>query len=360
MIKSIEKAAKKFILKVYIAAHKASQKNFDFTITPESKILLIRLNKIGDALVTTPFIKLLKQQTGAQLFVLADKKNYFIYDNHEAVSKVYIYNKKPEKARELTRKLQEEKFDAIVDLHDDVSNTASMIIGSLQVPVKAGLEKITSPMFTHTVKKKEARSTHVIERCAALGEIFGITPNPKELRINFSISDKAFRKAESTLSRFINSSKLLVAVNISAGSPARYWGTDRYIKLSRWLNDKGAEVMILCDPKDKKHAEDVAEDISRIILTQSFEEFAALFKYIDLLFSPDTATIHLASMFLKPVFGLYVHYNTSDIIWYPYNCDYDAVITEEPNLDSLKFDDVIKKFNPFLEKYLYAKRSSIL
>lgn len=359
-VKSIEKSAKRFILKVYIGSHKAAERNFPFTAGPESKILMIRLNKIGDALVTTPFIHLLKQRTGARISVVADKKNYFIFKDHPDIANVYIYNKKPEKARELNKALQAAKFDVIVDLHDDVSNTASMLIGSLKIPVKAGLEKITAPLFTHTVRKKDATATHVIERCAALSTIFGFNAEPTELKINFNISDEAFSRAGEKLSRFRQTSRLLTAVNISAGSPARYWGTDRYIKLIRWLKEKGAEVIVLCDPKDKKHADDVAEEKERIISTPSFEEFAALFRYIDLLFSPDTATIHLASMFLKPVFGLYVQYNTTDVIWYPYNCDYEAVITQEPNLDNISFDDVIKKFNPFLEKYLYAKRSTTL
>lgn len=359
-IKNIENTAKRFILKAYIATHKAQRRDFPFTVSAESKILLIRLNKIGDALVTTPFIRLLKQHTGAQLTILADKKNHFVYKNHPDIHQVYIYEKKPEKLRELTRKLEEEKFDAVIDLHDDVSNTVSMLIGSLQISVKAALEKITAPLFTHTVTKKDPSVTHVIERCAALSTLFGFSPEPSELKISLSISDEAFSSAGEKLKEFRKSGRLLTAINISAGSPARYWGTDRYIQLIRWLKEKETEYIVISDPKDKLHAETVTEEKERIITTPSFEEFAALFKYIDLLFSPDTATIHLASMFGKPVFGLYVWYNTTDVVWYPYNSDYEAVITKDPNLDNISFEDVTTKFNPFLEKYIHAKKSTIL
>lgn len=360
LIKGVEKTVKRLILKTYIATHKAPDKGFPFRLTSESKVLLIRLNKIGDALVTTPFIRLLKKYTGAQLTMLADKKNHFVFKNHPDINQVYIYEKKPEKLRELTRKLEEEKFDAVIDLHDDVSNTVSMLIGSLQIPVKAALEKITAPLFTHTVTKKDPSATHVIERCAALSTIFGFSPEPSELKISLSISDEAFCGAAEKLKEFRKPDRLLLAVNISAGSPARYWGTDRYIQLIRWLEKKELEYIVISDPKDRIFAEAVTTEKKRIITTPSFEEFAALFKYIDLLFSPDTATIHLASMFGKPVFGLYVWYNTTDVVWYPYNSDYEAVITKEPNLDNISFEEVITKFNPLLEKYIHAKRSTIL
>ena len=71
-----------------------------------------------------------------------------------------------------------------------------------------------------------------------------------------------------------------------------------------------------------------------------------------MLFSPDTATIHLASIHKKPVFGIYVQYNTDDMVWSPYRSDFDCVITKEPTLENVKFEDVILKFEPFLQKYL--------
>jgi len=75
---------------------------------------------------------------------------------------------------------------------------------------------------------------------------------------------------------------------------------------------------------------------------------------IDMLFSPDTATVHLAAIYKVPVFGIYVKYNTEDMIWYPYGCDFDCVITKEPTVQNLSFNDVIAKFKPFLEKYLVS------
>ncbi len=73
---------------------------------------------------------------------------------------------------------------------------------------------------------------------------------------------------------------------------------------------------------------------------------------LNLLLTPDTMAVHLASAFEIPVFGIYVHYNTDELIWSPYKSDFDCVVTKEPNLKNVTFEEVNKKFNPFLEKQI--------
>ncbi|GMU86328.1 MAG: hypothetical protein AMXMBFR48_15700 [Ignavibacteriales bacterium] len=360
IIKSAENLVKKVILKTYVHLHKVSRKNFQFSVTKESKILLIRLNRVGDALVTTPFIHLLKQKTGAQIYILADRRNHFVFRHNPEISDVFIYEKKPPKSGEQLKKLREMNFDAVVDLHDDVSNTVTTIVGGMNCKVKAGLEKTTSPVYTHTVPRKNPEVTHIIERLAELGSIFGFQPDAKELQIQMYISGEADRRMHEKIQPLLESGKLITAVNISAGSKARFWGTDRFLKLIQFLKTQETEYIILADPKDLHHTEEIFNEAGRVFAPPSFEELAAILQYSDILFSPDTAPVHLASMFRKPVFGLYVHFNTKDVIWFPYNCDYEVVLTKEPNLDNVSFDEVIKKFKPFLEKYIHAKRSSIL
>jgi ADP-heptose:LPS heptosyltransferase len=74
-----------------------------------------------------------------------------------------------------------------------------------------------------------------------------------------------------------------------------------------------------------------------------------------LLITPDTSVIHLASAYSVPVFGLYVHFNTDEMIWKPYNSDFECVITKERTLDSIYYEEVERKLKIFLEKHLPTK-----
>lgn len=359
-LKSIERKIKDIFLKIFISRHRAVNKSFPFAVNANTKILLIRLNKIGDALVTTPFISLLKKETGADIYVLADKKNHFVFRDNPDITSVFVYNKTLSGHKNIIRELRAEKFDILVDLHDDVSNTVTRISGKLAVPVKIALSKKTAEIYTHVVEKKDPAKIHVIERCAALLSPFGIDVNKHRLAIKLEISEESFRKAEERIRNATSGKGLKVMVNLSAGSPARYWGTDRYRQLIDFLQAEGAEVIVVASGPEIKQAPLVVSDPKRVLITEQFTDFAALFKYIDILFSPDTATVHLASIFSKPVFGLYVQYKTDHIIWYPYGCDFDAVVTQEPTLQNVDFNSVLNKFQPFLNKYIDGRKSTTL
>ena len=74
-MKKIEIYIRKLLLRILLQfkrepAHPTLEK-----FSAQSKILFIRLNRIGDALVTTPVLKLIKKETGCQVYVLAAKSN---------------------------------------------------------------------------------------------------------------------------------------------------------------------------------------------------------------------------------------------------------------------------------------------
>jgi len=55
------------------------------------------------------------------------------------------------------------------------------------------------------------------------------------------------------------------------------------------------------------------------------------------------------------VFGLYVKYNTTDMVWSPYQTDFEYVETTEPTLKNISFTEVEKKLNPFGENIFMPK-----
>ncbi len=73
---------------------------------------------------------------------------------------------------------------------------------------------------------------------------------------------------------------------------------------------------------------------------------------LNLLVTPDTAAVHLASAFYIPVFGIYVQYATEEMIWSPYRSDFEYVLTREPNLKNVTFEEVASELGSFLKKYI--------
>lgn len=350
-MKKLEILLRHFFLNLLLFLKSPSKSNEPVKIDSNSNVLLIRLNRIGDALVTTPLIKELKKQKNCKITVLADAKNYFIFNN-KYVNETIVFKKGLAGFIKTLRKINSMKFDVIIDLHDDVSTTVSYFLTLTNSFNKLGLSKSNDRVYTHTIKRLDDAKFHVIDRVMQLSILLGLRIDKEKINIYYYPSDESIRKAgDFLLTNFIDNN-FLVGINISAGNKSRFWGVENYQKVVQFLVDKNVKVLLLCSPADVNLANEISNDKTKIFYSKSFDEFSALIGQLGMLFTPDTSVVHIASAFNIPVFGLYVNYNTSEMIWAPYKSDFECVITKEPTLENITFEQVINKFDPFLKKYI--------
>ncbi|MGE5399135.1 MAG: glycosyltransferase family 9 protein [Ignavibacteriales bacterium] len=352
-MKRIEIFIKNIFLKILLLLKSGSHRNISPVFNRDSKILFIRLNRIGDALVVTPLLRQIKQSLGCKVHLLAAKSNYFVFNHNPGIDKVVVFNKGLNGFFEVLDYIRREKFDAVVDLHDDVSTTVTYLMAMCSAANKFGLEKGNGIVYTRTVEKLDAANHHVIDRILEMGKLFNLEIKKEDANVVYCPEENSVAEIKKVLSMKFQQKKFLIGINISAGSDARFWGIDRYKLLLQFLSVYDINVILLCSPRDIKYGETIVDGNSDMLFyTPSFDEFAAMISQLDLLFTPDTSTVHLASAYQVPVFGLYVHYNTNDMIWSPYKSDFDCVITKKPNLEDVTYTQVITQFQPFLEKYL--------
>ena len=324
----------------------------NYLFAPGAKILFVRLNRIGDALVVTPLLSEIKKNIDVQVYVLASQTNKIVFEDCPVVDKVIPFDKGLKSFLELLKFIEGEKFAAIVDLHDDVSTTVSFLIALAKVPLKFGLKKSNSRIYTHTVEKLDPTRIHVVERNMALLKLFRLDYDKEKINIVYQPKEKSHDKAESFLAKIFKEKKPLIGMNISAGDEARFWGVERYRQLLALIKSYDVNVLLLSTTRDLKYAVLIVVKNEPLFYTPSFDEFAAIISKLDFLFTPDTSTVHLASAFNIPMFGIYVQYNTNDLPWTPYQSKHEIVVTREPNLDNLSFEEVITKLKPFIETYV--------
>ncbi|MHB8930516.1 MAG: glycosyltransferase family 9 protein, partial [Melioribacteraceae bacterium] len=196
---------------------------------------------------------------------------------------------------------------------------------------------------------------HVVDRMLEFGKLFGINLNPKTANIFFEPKYSSTKSAEEFIKNNYPVKKILFGINISAGSEARFWGVANYKLLISELSSYDLNMLLLCSPQDLDKATKISNNLIPIYYRPTFDEFCAMIPIVDFLFTPDTSIVHVISVFHKPMFGLYVKYKTNDIIWSPYKSEYDTIITEEPTLENVSFDQVKNKFIPFFEKFYFQK-----
>ena len=358
-MKKIEIILRKLILQIMLLLQKSRIKKQP-VLSKSPKILVIRLNRIGDALVTTPLLKIIKASLSAHITVLADRKNYFVFERCSGVDEIVILKKGTKEIKKLVSKLNKYEYDLVIDLHDDISTTVSYILSRLNSPNIIGLDKgkNISKLYTATAAKPDSTKFHVIDRNLKILELLNISYNPDDVNVDYIVTPDNLEHSSNFLENHFAENKCLLGVNISAGNEARFWGIDNFRNLISQIENDKYNIILLCSPGDEVTARKISDEGIPIYFTPKFEEFAGMISQLDILFTPDTSVVHLASSYKIPVFGIYVKFNTKDIIWYPYKSEYETIITEEETLKNVKFDDVINKFIPFLERVYNAKRNT--
>lgn len=347
-MKKIELFLKNVLLNLYLIL---KQKPVDSSVTfnRNSKILFIRLNRIGDALISTPIIHFIKEKVDCKIYVLADMKNFFVLKNNPDIEEVLIFKKGIKGFREFFSFLKKERIETIIDLHDDVSTTVSFLIARSRVKNKFGLEKENKKIFTRTIQRPDPVNVHIVYRILELSRLFNLDPKDAEICIRYFPTPESVEKANKFISENFTKGSSILGINISSGSDARFWGVECFKELINSLFSYKIEILILAAPIDEDKIRMIG--YPKYFLSESFDEFAAVISKLKLIFTPDTAAVHLASAAGVPVFGLYVH-DTSDKIWSPVGVDFDYIETQEHNLYNIEFDKVIQRFIPFLEKHI--------
>ena len=351
-MKKIEIFLRKILLNILLSFRYSSKPEEVDYQNANSKILFIRLNRIGDALVVTPLIHEIRQTVKSKIFLLADRKNNFVFENNKDVDQVIIFEKGIRGIITVLKFIKDNKINTVVDLHDDVSTTVTFLIAFSKASNKFGLEKENKKIYTKTVPKLNPKNYHVVERILEICKLFSNNCKKEDVNIQYSVQESS----EVDVAKFLQNNKLngaaLVGVNISAGSNARFWGVENYHKLFAFLSTFDLKCVLLTAPDDIELAGQISEGKIKVYFSKNYNEYAAMISRLNLLFTPDTAAVHLASAFKVPVFGIYVKYNTNDMIWSPYRSKFDCIITEAPNLGNVTFDEVKTKFEPFLRDIL--------
>lgn len=351
-MKKIEILLKNLLLKILLLLKGKLKGTHKDAFDETSKILFIRLNRIGDALVTTPLLHEIKHSLKSKIYVLADRKNCAAYTNNKDIDKLVLFEKGIKGFFNTLRFINDEKIDTVVDLHDDVSTTVSFLIAMCNAQNKFGLEKSNKSIYTRTIPRLDSTVHHVVDRVMEITKLFNIHPDKSKIKLHYYLTEETHAKADKIISQKFKQNKFLIGINISAGSDARFWGVNNFNSILNFLSQYDVNILLLSSPQDSDRAAEIAADKYNYFYSKDYSEFTAVISKLNLLFTPDTAAVHLASAFNIPTYGIFVKYNTQDVIWSPYNTKFDCVVTTNYNLSDITVEQVETGFKPFLEEIM--------
>jgi heptosyltransferase-1 len=280
-------------------------------IDPSSlrKILLVRLRRIGDVVMTTPAVAALKAGVpSASLTYLIEKPYSRLVEGNPSLEKVLAIeqNQKGADFLGLIRKIRREKYDAVLDFHG--GPRAWYLTAFSAARIKAGYG-IKFRGFAYSIQISRGRPespVHSVENHVEMVKALGIpVASIGPLELPPAREQEKKRMEEFFFQEGLKDSKLVV-LHISAGNAFRDWGVDNIIELIGLLNQlKQVKVALVGSEEDRKAASEILKKTSPPPLTLvgrvNLIELRELIMRAKLFVGPDSGPMHIAASTSTPI-----------------------------------------------------------
>jgi len=295
----------------------------------QENILIVRRDNIGDLVCTTPLIAALRSAfPKAHLAALVNSYNVAVLTGNPHLDAVYAYDKakhKPGESRlrlywqrwKLLRHLRRQRFEwAIVGGGEPRQGVRlARMAGAKHVAafVAEGksIEGVDFPVSLDNVPRHEVVDT------LRLLQPLGVPADPPPLSLRADVA--VVGQIEGTLPPGWGGRPLKIAVHISARKISQRWPEQRFAELIRYLQARGAAVMLLwapgsaSDPAHPGDDEKAAAILARLgetdalaaVATTTLPQLIAALSLVDGAICADGGAMHLAAGLGKPIVALF-------------------------------------------------------
>lgn len=278
-----------------------------FQIGEVKRILLVRTDKIGDAIVSTPVLQALRQHyPDARIDVVLGRRNRAVGPLLPFKDRVLVAERGVPNMLSLIRKLRAERYDLAIDMLPSDSVTAAVTTAVSGATMKIGFEDSASAFYNAAVAHPDELEHHV-PRLLRLLTPMGIVVTSDQARPSLALPAASQEGARAVLADWRVSLRApLALINISGSSPRKFWGVENFVALAREMARWNVEVGLLSSPADRVVLQQIAAaaGVRSIPPMPRLEDFAALLSFADLVVSPDTSIVHIAAALGKPVVTL--------------------------------------------------------
>jgi len=319
------------------------------------KILIIRVTRIGDVLLTTPVVKVLKENyPNAKIsFMVSEEIKDILIDNPYideiiTIKNNIIYKILKEKNKKevifsflkLLKKIKNSNFDWIIDFHG-TGKTAFFSIISFSKN-RIGKDK-KSFSFVYNYKYKTNNKIHIVND--QINYLKFINPNMKYNSLNFVIktNSKKLKDVNNIITKDPN--KIIIGIVPFTSHIRKNWNISNFVDICNWINENlNAKIVILGDSSREEDWKEITKKINEPVLNligkTSIKELIEIINGLDFLITGDTVPMHIAVAVNTPLISLI---KSKDVNTYgPYNGNNITIIKAHDSIiNSIKKEEVI-------------------
>ncbi len=271
------------------------------------KILIIRFSSIGDIVLTTPVVRCLKQQLGAEIHYLTKYNYRQILDPNPHVDQVFTIQSR---VGEVLSKLKMEKYDFIVDLHRNLRSRK--VKTALHTRHKSFNKINLQKWLIVNLKVDRLPRVHIVDRY--LDTVRGLHVENDGYGLDYFIRPED----ELDLSTLSLGAPYLAFV-IGAAHKTKCLPAEKIIRICQSSN---FPIALLGGPGEKELGEVVAQKsglhVHNFCGQFNLGQSASLVKQARRVITHDTGLMHIAAAFEKDIVSIWGN-TIPDFGMYPYN-----------------------------------------
>ena len=287
------------------------------------KVLVIRFSSIGDIVLTTPVVRCLKtQRPDIELHYVTKASYRFLIADNPYIDKIHVLE---ESLWGLIGKLRQEKFDVVIDLHNNLR--------TLQLKTALGVESYSFNKLNWekwlfvNLKVKAMPNVHIVDRYLDATRKLGVVNDDRGL--DYFIPYKDIIEPDWLPITHQNG---YVAYAIGGQHETKKLPLERMIELCQKIN---YPIVLLGGKEDAENGEAIERALGKERVYNAcgkcnFNQSASLVQQSKLVFSHDTGLMHVAAAFKKKVYSIWGN-TVPEFGMYPYQTNF--VILENRQLD---------------------------
>jgi ADP-heptose:LPS heptosyltransferase len=258
------------------------------------KILLLRFSSIGDIVLTTPVVRCLKKQLGAELHYLTKDSFASILEANPYVDRVFTFQK--EIPGSLIAELKRERYDLIIDLHHNIRTLKLKF--KLGRPARSFQKLNWEKWLLVNLKMDKMPALHIVDRYMATTRHLGVQYDgagldyfiPKQVTLPISelpsIPFIAFAIGATHATKRLPEAKILEICQRSIMPVVLLGGKQEQGIGKRIALAAGAHVVDLCAKLSLHQSAAVVQQSAKVI-------------------THDTGLMHIAAAFRKPIISVW-------------------------------------------------------
>jgi len=277
------------------------------------KILIIEQEPLGDAIMATSvFRHLRKKYPDSKIDVFTGVWARDVFKNNPDINETITCNTPWAFSQSVlsfkgflghirflcnnyVSEIKNRKYDLAIDLRGDIRNIFFFMVLP-GIPVRISYARTGGSYFL-SCSHEFVPDQHEIDKNFKLLECLSISTEDRNPVIYPDKLDEQYVEDVLLKHEVKNDSKIAV-IHPGAGNSLRFWPTERYIKVAKYLSEKGFKIFLTGTEKEKiltskiKKKFPVAVELSGML---SIPQMVSLLRRTNILICPDTGIMHLAS-----------------------------------------------------------------